>query len=90
MFCIRLSVDCSFASCTVSASFFTYESDSQESDIEILTAFYNTSNQYVRPGLQLTNQNNYGNHSQNTHSAVPYPADPTAGEHEVRVPLLSL
>ncbi|RPD73465.1 concanavalin A-like lectin/glucanase [Lentinus tigrinus ALCF2SS1-7] len=62
--------------------FFTYESDSQESDIEILTAFYDTGNQYVQPGLQLTNQNNYGNHSQNTHSAVPYPADPRTGEHE--------
>ena len=75
---------------SVPARFFTYESDSQESDIEILTAFYNTGNKYVQPGLQLTNQNNYGNHSQNTHSAVPYPADPTASEHEVRAPFSSL
>ncbi|KAI0692981.1 concanavalin A-like lectin/glucanase [Cerioporus squamosus] len=61
--------------------FFTYKNDSQETDIEVLTAFYNTSNQYVHSGLQLTNQNTSNDHSRNTHLAVPYPADPTEAEH---------
>ncbi|RPD59133.1 concanavalin A-like lectin/glucanase [Lentinus tigrinus ALCF2SS1-7] len=55
--------------------FFTYKNDRQEADIEILTASYET-------GLRLTNQNNHGIRSQNTHAIVPYPADPRTGEHE--------
>ncbi|TFK85056.1 glycoside hydrolase family 16 protein [Polyporus arcularius HHB13444] len=62
--------------------FFTFESNSQESDIEILTSFLYSGNDAVDGGLQLTNQANNGNSSQNTRKAVPYPADPTAGEHE--------
>ncbi|TFK84527.1 glycoside hydrolase family 16 protein [Polyporus arcularius HHB13444] len=65
--------------------FFTYKNDSQETDIEILTAFYTTGNDHVRPGLQLTNQNTSNDHSRNTHLAVPYPADPTEAEHEYKI-----
>ena len=64
-------------------SFFTYKNDCEESDIELLTSFFNTGNTYVQPGLQLTNQNLQCDHTQNTHTQVAYPADPTAGEHEV-------
>ena len=66
------------------SSFFTYHNDCEESDIELLTSFFNSSDTTVRPGLQLTNQNRLCDHSKNTHTPVPYPADPTAGEHEVR------
>ncbi|RDX57385.1 concanavalin A-like lectin/glucanase [Lentinus brumalis] len=62
--------------------FFTYKDDCQEADIEILTSFYNTGNTYVQPGLELTNQNTACDHTHNTNTAVPYPADPTTGEHE--------
>ena len=64
--------------------FYTYESDSQESDIEILTSHLYTGNDAVDPGLQLTNQATNGNSSDNTRKAIPYPSDPTTGEHEVR------
>nr|VWO96145.1 Peptide synthetase [Ganoderma boninense] len=63
--------------------FFSYKNDCEESDIELLTSFFNTGNTYVQPGLQLTNQNLKCDHTQNTHTQVAYPADPTAGEHEV-------
>ena len=66
-------------------SFFTYKNDCEESDIELLTSFFSKGNTYVKPGLQLTNQNLQCDHSKNTHTEVAYPADPTAGEHEVRV-----
>ncbi|KAI0691530.1 concanavalin A-like lectin/glucanase domain-containing protein [Cerioporus squamosus] len=62
--------------------FFTYESDSQESDIEILTSHIYSGNDAVNGGLQLTNQATNGNSSDNTRKAVTYPADPTAGAHE--------
>ncbi|TBU21580.1 concanavalin A-like lectin/glucanase [Dichomitus squalens] len=62
--------------------FFTYKNDCQESDIELLTSFYTTGNTFVQPGLQLTNQNLQCDHTQNTHTQVAYPADPTAAEHE--------
>ncbi|TBU37975.1 concanavalin A-like lectin/glucanase [Dichomitus squalens] len=65
--------------------FFTYKNDCQESDIELLTSFYTTGNTFVQPGLQLTNQNLQCDHTQNTHTQVAYPADPTAAEHEARV-----
>ena len=48
-----------------------------------MTSFYNTGNTYVQPGLQLTNQDLQCDRSQETHTQVPYPSDPTAGEHEV-------
>ncbi|KAI0717293.1 concanavalin A-like lectin/glucanase domain-containing protein [Cerioporus squamosus] len=62
--------------------FFTYENDCQESDIEILTSHFTTGNEKITPGLQLTNQATSCNSSQNTRDAIPYPADPTTGEHE--------
>ncbi|KAI1788610.1 concanavalin A-like lectin/glucanase [Ganoderma leucocontextum] len=59
--------------------FFTYKNDCEESDIELLTSFFKTGNTYVKPGLQLTNQNLQCDHSQNTHTEVAYPADPYRG-----------
>ena len=66
------------------SSFFTYHNDCEESDIELLTSFFNSSDTTVHPGLQLMNQNRQCDHSKNTHTHVAYPADPTTGEHEVR------
>ncbi|RPD62413.1 concanavalin A-like lectin/glucanase [Lentinus tigrinus ALCF2SS1-7] len=65
--------------------FYTYESDSQESDIEILTSHLYSGNDAVNPGLQLTNQAINGNSSDNTRKAIAYPSDPTSGEHEYKL-----